>query len=50
VLGRQTLGDVRTDALADVWRTRLGAMRSAHALAQFDASPLCASCKEWHRP
>ena len=50
VSGRQTLGDVRTDALADVWRERFGALRRSHALAQLNDSPLCAACNEWHRP
>jgi radical SAM protein with 4Fe4S-binding SPASM domain len=50
VLGRQTLGDIRSDLLADVWKNHFGGMRKAHALAQLHESPLCVACKEWHRP
>ena len=50
VLGRQIVGDVRTESLAVVWNHGMRATRRAHACGQFAANPVCAGCREWHRP
>ena len=50
VTGRQVLGNLHDHAIRDVWSNRTSALRSSHATAQWDQHPLCAACREWHRP
>jgi radical SAM protein with 4Fe4S-binding SPASM domain len=50
VLGRQVLGRVGEDLLTDVWQKRMGALREEHRCGNWDSRPVCASCREWHRP
>jgi MoaA/NifB/PqqE/SkfB family radical SAM enzyme len=50
VLGRQVVGDVGNESLAVVWNNGMRATRGAHACGQFAANPVCAGCREWHRP
>jgi iron-sulfur cluster protein len=50
VLGRQVLGSVGGDALADVWQKRMAALREEHRCGNWTSRPVCGSCKEWHRP
>jgi MoaA/NifB/PqqE/SkfB family radical SAM enzyme len=50
VLGRQRLGDLTTDRVADVWAQRFGAMRSDHRRGEWSKHSLCGRCREWHRP
>jgi hypothetical protein len=50
VLARQPLGQIGLDTIADVWSQPCKAFRSDHAAAQWDRHPLCAGCKDWHRP
>lgn len=50
VLGRQELGRVGADRLADVWRRGFAQLREGHARQELGGCPVCAQCKEWHRP
>ena len=50
VLGKHKLGTIGTDRICDVWRQRIGAMRCDHASGNWSKHPLCAGCREWHRP
>lgn len=50
VLGRQAMGCASSNELMDVWREGFGALRREHEANYFDARPVCAACKEWHRP
>jgi hypothetical protein len=37
------------DNLTSAWR-QLSAVHAAHQRQQFDVNPLCAACRQWHRP
>jgi hypothetical protein len=50
VLGKNALGKIGVDSIRDVWRERIGSMRADHAGGNWMKHPLCAACKEWHRP
>jgi hypothetical protein len=50
VLGKRVLGRVPSDDLLNIWKTKLARLREAHARGDFAAHPLCANCREWHRP
>lgn len=50
VTARQVLGDLRFDSLAIVWNSGMQALRQTHERGRFDSNPLCAACREWHRP
>ena len=50
VLGRQPLGDLATNRVADVWAQRFAALRSDHRRGEWDKHSLCGNCREWHRP
>lgn len=49
-LGRQALGVIGTDSIRDVWQKRVTGLRKDHQDSQWARHPLCASCREWHRP
>lgn len=49
VLCRQPLGEAGD--LAAAWSGEaLGNLRRAHLVGRFEDAPLCARCREWHRP
>lgn len=48
VLGRQCVGQIGQSPLAALWRA-LRPLRTAHATAQWEAHPVCKTCKQWHR-
>ena len=50
VLGRQPLGDLAEDRIADVWAQRFGTLRSDHRRGEWNKHSLCGTCREWHRP
>lgn len=50
VLGRQTLGKLGEDSLAEVWQHRASVLRKAHEQSKWAEHPVCANCREWHRP
>jgi hypothetical protein len=50
VLGRQALGSLVSDRIADVWARRFGALRADHNRGNWSRHALCGNCREWHRP
>ena len=50
VLGRQVMGRVGESSIADVWRQSFGALRTDHGGGNWKTGPVCAGCREWHRP
>jgi hypothetical protein len=50
VTGRQVMGQVGVDSIAQAWRERFAALRHEDQHGQFTDRPVCAGCKEWHRP
>ena len=50
VLGAHPLGQIGVDSIQDVYRQRLGKLRTDHAQGNWNEHALCAACKEWHRP
>ena len=50
VLGRQVMGTVGEVGVADVWRQSFGGLRADHAEGNLKKRPVCAGCREWHRP
>jgi hypothetical protein len=50
VLGRQGVGDLNHQSIKEVWSRGLESLRTAHAKCDFANAPLCAACREWHRP
>ena len=50
VLGRQTLGMLSNDRIADVWQKQFGSLRSDHRAGVIQKHSVCANCREWHRP
>lgn len=50
VFGRQVLGEIGRDCIADVWAGSFESMREDHRAGAWQKYPLCATCREWHRP
>jgi radical SAM protein with 4Fe4S-binding SPASM domain len=50
VMGRQALGNIASDQIADVWAQRYGALRRDHGRGEWAKHSLCGNCREWHRP
>ncbi|HEX4794095.1 MAG TPA: SPASM domain-containing protein [Humisphaera sp.] len=50
VLGRQQLGELGTDSIADIWQKRMNVLRADHRAGKWADHPTCATCREWHRP
>lgn len=50
VLGRNAIGVAGQQALRELWKVAMNPLRLAHGKEQWDAQPLCRSCKDWHRP
>jgi len=49
--GRHTIGSLGEQSLEAIWHgAALERIRRAHRADQFDPTPLCAACDEWHRP
>ncbi len=48
VLARQTLGNIATEPLAEIWSRRMSALRQSHQRGEYPA--LCGGCRQWHRP
>ena len=47
--GRQVMGRVGENPLADVWQQSFGRLRADHQEGQWPKRPVCAGCREWHR-
>lgn len=50
VFGRQVLGEIGRDPISSVWNSSFAVLRADHDAGKWQHHPLCASCKEWHRP
>ena len=50
VSGAQSLGRIGETSLADLWRNAMTPIRANHHLQMFEETPVCADCKERHRP
>jgi radical SAM protein with 4Fe4S-binding SPASM domain len=49
VLGKQVLGEIGRDSVAEVWQARFGALRADHHNAAWEKHSVCGNCREWHR-
>ena len=50
VRGAQTLGRVGEHSITDLWQNAMNRVRENHRLQIFEENPVCADCKDWHRP
>ena len=50
VCGRQTLGNIRQRSLGEIWTTSMSEFRAGQAREDWNNRPLCAACRQWHRP
>jgi hypothetical protein len=50
VMGRQVLGQVGFTSVSEVWNQSAALLRDNHRDGKWELHPVCASCKEWHRP
>jgi radical SAM protein with 4Fe4S-binding SPASM domain len=50
VTGRNVIGHIERDSIADVWRQKMQPLRADHAAGCWAKHATCAACKEWHRP
>lgn len=47
--GQAAAGDLHSGSLTSAWQATQ-ALRQAHEQGRWEQSPLCAKCREWHRP
>jgi radical SAM protein with 4Fe4S-binding SPASM domain len=50
VHGRQEMGRIGQRPLREIWQQAFAALRSDHGQGQWKTQPVCAGCREWHRP
>jgi radical SAM protein with 4Fe4S-binding SPASM domain len=50
IFGKHKLGTIGVNSIREVWREKIGTMRCDHASGNWSRQPLCANCREWHRP
>jgi hypothetical protein len=50
ILGASPLGVIGDDSIERIWRSRMAALRSAHAAGRWECTALCGRCRDWHRP
>ena len=50
ICGEKPLGRLGRDLLADVWKGGMQSLRNNHLAGNLANQPLCAACREWHRP
>jgi radical SAM protein with 4Fe4S-binding SPASM domain len=48
--GAHALGRLGTDSIESIWNNQMSTLRRQHADGEWQAHPLCAGCKDWHRP
>jgi hypothetical protein len=49
--GLQTVGSLLEQSLEAIWQgAEFGRIRESHRCGQFNATPLCTTCDDWHRP
>jgi hypothetical protein len=49
-LGRQVMGRVGEQSVEEIWRRSFGGLRTDHREGNWKKRPVCAGCREWHRP
>jgi radical SAM protein with 4Fe4S-binding SPASM domain len=49
-LGRQVMGEIGKHPVSEIWQRSIGVLRSDHQQGNWAKHPLCAKCREWHRP
>jgi spiro-SPASM protein len=47
---RQSLGAIGIESIKEVWQQRMATLRQSHRDGRWADHPICANCKEWHRP
>jgi len=50
VYGRQVMGRVGQASLKEIWSHSFGELRADHTAGNWKKQPVCAACREWHRP
>jgi radical SAM family protein/iron-sulfur cluster protein len=50
ILGKKPMGNLTTQPLRDIWQKAFPPLRSDHESTNFTQHPLCAACRDWHRP
>lgn len=50
VHGRQVMGRVGDTPLGEIWLRSFARLRSDHGTGNWKQRPVCAGCREWHRP
>ncbi|HEX4054671.1 MAG TPA: SPASM domain-containing protein [Tepidisphaeraceae bacterium] len=50
ILGEQSLGRIGENSIQNIWTGAAAALGRDHAAGQWNRHPICAKCKEWHRP
>jgi hypothetical protein len=48
--GVHALGRIGEQSIENVWTGQMGALRRDHTEGNWQKHPLCATCKDWHRP
>jgi radical SAM protein with 4Fe4S-binding SPASM domain len=48
--GRQVMGRIGESPLGEIWRRSFGELRTDHQKCEWKKRPVCAGCREWHRP
>jgi hypothetical protein len=48
--GRQVMGRVGERSVGEIWRRAFGELRGDHSEGNWKKRPVCAGCREWHRP
>ncbi len=49
--GTHIVGRIGESSLSEIWHSdAFKRLRAAHVEGRFDATPLCATCADWHRP
>jgi MoaA/NifB/PqqE/SkfB family radical SAM enzyme len=49
-LARQVMGELGKQSIREIWQQRFGALRAEHREEKWAHRPVCAACREWHRP
>jgi spiro-SPASM protein len=50
ILAKQCVGVIGNDPLKEIWQQKMAPLRQSHRDGKWMDYPICANCKEWHRP
>jgi len=50
IFGKQAMGMIGQTPIQEIWKSRFTALRRCHEKSEWNGQPLCAGCREWHRP